>query len=160
MAVELFLMNKDTQNLIVKSGKGYVKYNDEFFDANKDALVMDDTIRYLLKKIDGSAYESGTTMRTRYGEFLDIENSSTGCKTAINVYLNPDKIIDCMECGANALVEILKLGRGNIIAHFAPEAGKDTEINVNLHDGNRIKNYRSLSMLTDDWLKVSEEGEV
>jgi len=46
------------------------------------------------------------------GMKLNIDKLSTGCKTALNVLYNPDKVFDIRECGDNALDVIYALPCG------------------------------------------------
>ena len=43
-------------------------------------------------------------IRSRFDDIIiDIDKLSAGCKTALNVLYNPDKIFCLKECGNNAL---------------------------------------------------------
>lgn len=148
MALNLYIDYSDL------NGVDYVKFNDDFFDISKDTMKIDPVVKKLLYDIDKSKYVSKTTVLTRFDEYLDMEYSSTGCKTAINIYLNPDKIIDCIECGANALEVILKFKHGNCIGHYPPALGTQGKIDVNLHYHGKTKHYSELEKLLDDWYEL------
>ena len=72
--------------------------------------------KILMKLIDKADYVDDTTITDRFGDKTFIDNLSTGCKTAICVVEYPDKWINTMECGLNALNAILTTcDEGNII---------------------------------------------
>ncbi len=70
----------------------------------------------LIKLIDKADYVDDKTITDRFGDKTFIDNLSTGCKTAICVVEYPDKWINTLECGLNALNAILTTcDEGNII---------------------------------------------
>ena len=81
----------------------------------KSNSAGDNSVKYLMKVIDGVEYAGNNCFYSKYGGVaLHVSELSTGCKTAINVYSCPDKIFDIGECGNNALAAICNLKRGNI----------------------------------------------
>lgn len=58
---------------------------------------MDDAIINIIKAIDGSVYLGNGRFHTKLDEIIGLDSLSTGCKTVINVYNNPDKLFDCTE---------------------------------------------------------------
>ena len=72
--------------------------------------------KVLMKLIDRADYFDNFTIIDRFGDKTFIDNLSTGCKTAICVVEYPDKWINTLECGLNALNAILTTcDEGNII---------------------------------------------
>lgn len=72
--------------------------------------------KVLMKLIDRADYVDNFTIIDRFGDKTFIDNLSTGCKTAICVVEYPDKWINTLECGLNALNAILTTcDEGNII---------------------------------------------
>ena len=58
-------------------------------------------------------------IKSRFGgEVLNIDKLSTGCKTLLNIFYNPDIIFDIRECGENALDLIYALPEGNIYCDY------------------------------------------
>ena len=69
---------------------------------SKLILEADDNMNNLVKSIDGGTLIDSYTFFDRFGVKLYVSELSTGCKAAICVYCNPDKIVDLQECGLNA----------------------------------------------------------
>ena len=106
--------------------------------------------RDLIKKIEQGEYLDNNSFIDRFGFKLYINNMSTGCKAALIVSANPNKLIDLRECGWNARDEIIKnCKEGNIlIKHsditFALTAEEENSIDVRLDDY-RFTNINSLN---------------
>ena len=59
-------------------------------------------------------------IRSRFDDIIiDIDKLSAGCKTALNVLYNPDKIFCLKECGNNALEVVYSLEQGNVYSDYA-----------------------------------------
>ena len=126
--------------------------NDIYFNGIKDRLVnMDDSIKRIMYEIDKSKYISGTTMMTRFGEYLDLKYLSTGCKTAINVYMNPNVLVYCVEAGDNAQELILKLSNGNVLIPIVPSIHTDFKLNATLFMNGTIRVYNNSFNLMEAW---------
>jgi hypothetical protein len=94
----------------------YIKCNDAFFD--EDGIIGDNLFcKDIIKDIDGAEYIDNYTFKGRFDKFgnLDKIHLSTGAKTALNIYQNPNICFDVCECGNNALCKILKIKEGNIL---------------------------------------------
>jgi hypothetical protein len=94
----------------------YIKCNDAFFDA--EGIIGEDIFcREVLRDIDGAEYVDNYTFKSRFDNFgnLDKIHLSTGSKTALNIYQNPNICFDVCECGNNVLCKILKIINGNIL---------------------------------------------
>ena len=64
------------------------------------------------------------------GTTLNIDKLSTGCKTALNIMYNPDKIFDIRECGDNALDVIYALPDGNVVCDYPLISFDMSRVNV------------------------------
>ena len=151
MALNIYVDTED----IPKSLK-VIRFNDNQFDYDLDSMKIDKNIEKLMYIIDGSRYipDGNGSMRTRYGDLLKLSYLSTGCKTAINIYNHPNEIVDCIECGDNAINEILSLNRGNIIGYGTSLMGGDKAIDVNMIYKGKIYKFSSLKKLVDFWMKI------
>ncbi|MDO5408643.1 MAG: hypothetical protein Q4F28_15145 [Eubacteriales bacterium] len=121
------------------NGEVLIEWNDSFFNVSSYEAVSQSTgeerskLANIIRNIDGSELLDGSDIRTGFGHLTDISNLSTGCKTAINVYLNPDKLISCDEAGNNAFEEILNIGTGRIQIRELPVLWDDVEVDILLH---------------------------
>lgn len=116
MPLNLYIKKEDVN----KTGLKLEERNDAFFNLHIGTTKISDTIKSLILNIDHSTYSSGSDIRTKYGRLVDIRKISTGCKTAINIYSNPDKLFNCVEAGDNALRCILMFNRGNAYMPLLP----------------------------------------
>lgn len=99
-------------------GMELVALNDIYFNKNTVAL-LDDRAKDIIAKIDHSKMLSPYAISSRFdGMTLNIDRLSTGCKTALNVLYNPDKVFDIRECGDNALDVIYALPNGNVYCDY------------------------------------------
>lgn len=95
--------------LIVRDSldKNDINFNDIYFDLNNFNYTLDGNntiLKECIKHIDECKYVEKT--KRFIGKFTgetSLTNLSTGCKTAINVLYNTDKIVNVSECGTNAL---------------------------------------------------------
>jgi hypothetical protein len=71
----------------------------------------------VIRTIDGAEYINKNVFKSRFEEYgnLDKLHLSTGSKTALNIYQNPNICFDVCECGNNVLSLIVKLNAGNIL---------------------------------------------
>ena len=93
-----------------------IEYNDAYFDIEtcKHKKISEFGKKFI-PLIDGSEWIDKTSIRSKFNNReIGIENISTGCKTLLNIICNPDKIFNIMECGWNAVDEILKLEEGSV----------------------------------------------
>ncbi len=95
----------------------YVKANDGWFMQHlKDIDFTNKVISEILYTIDNAKYIGNYMIETRFKHNCAtlVENLSTGCKTAINVYIFKNKVFESAECGKNALESIFNTGEGGI----------------------------------------------
>lgn len=110
-----------TNNIGFKEAKREcIKYNDNYFDEHNEQYKIDDKAKEIMKNIDDVEYKENHRFCSKFEPNADIklDELSTGCKTALNVYFNPNKIFTVAECGTNAIKEILNLPQGNIYFSF------------------------------------------
>lgn len=97
----------------------YIELNDIFFNQNT-ASKIDNNANKIIEYIDNSKLISQYKIKSKFNEtVLDIDQLSTGCKTALNVYYFPDKIFCIKECGNNALEMIYQLEKGMVYSDYA-----------------------------------------
>lgn len=95
-----------------------VTVNDVFFN-KYTANILDDAASDIIMKIDNSVMVDSLRIRSRFDDStLNIDKLSTGCKTALNVMYNKDKVFDIKECGDNALDVIYHMDEGNIYCEY------------------------------------------
>ena len=102
-------------------------------------------INHFISSIDLGKYNDTNSFIDRFGTKLPITNLSTGCKAAICVELHPDIIIDLLECGLNAVDEIINFcENGKIII-------RDTGVTFRYLNNDKcnvkLDNYRFTSVL-------------
>ena len=112
-------------NIYLYKPLGCEMNNDKYFMVHTCARLKDYEDRQLLLDILG-AIDGCTdcdfdacTSTNRFGVAHDMKDLSLGCKTALNVLLNPDVIFYGQECGENAYRLILAMD-GNIYLHWLP----------------------------------------
>lgn len=129
-------------------GLDVIKRNDWYFSevTSKNRIQIDDTVKDLIADIDEAECfynnRGGITVLSPSGDSISLFDLSTGCKTALNIYLNPKEIFDTLECGNNAKNAILKLPRGNAVMHERTyNTEGDFEVNVLLvnPDGDKLE---------------------
>ncbi len=95
-----------------------IEMNDIFFNKQTTEL-LDSRAAEIIFKIDQSIMHSRFIIRSKFDRTaLNIDKLSTGCKTALNILYNPDKIFDIRECGDNALDVIYALPDGNVFCDY------------------------------------------
>ena len=74
--------------------------------------------RNILRVIENAAICNTNAFIDRFGNKLPISDLSTGTKAALLIHANPDKLVDTIECGLNALSSILSFCKaGNVLMH-------------------------------------------
>ena len=95
-----------------------IKKNDIFFN-KYTSMILDDKAKDIIKGIDKSEMIDQYSIKSRFdGLALNIDKLSTGCKTALNIFYNKDKIFDICECGENALDIIYDFEDGKIYCEY------------------------------------------
>ena len=132
--------------------------NDIFFNKNT-ALRLDSRAADIIWRIDHSEMLSPYTISSRFdGSALNIDKLSTGCKTALNVLYNQDKVFDVRECGDNALDVIYSLPYGNIFCDY-PLISFDME-KVKTAGKKGVREVDSYEELKEWWTNENETDPV
>lgn len=115
-----------------------IKINDQYF--NKYTVeLLDERAAYIIEKIDRSRMVDKFFIESRFdGTKINIDKLSTGCKTALNILFNPDKIFDISECGENALEIIYTLEQGNVYCEYPMIAFDMTAVKAIDADGEHL----------------------
>lgn len=123
--------------------------NDIFFN-KYTAERLDDRAEEIIAKIDHSKMLDKYAISSRFdGMKLNIDKLSTGCKTALNVLYNPDKVFDIRECGDNALDVIYALPCGNVYCEY-PLISFDMD-KVNVYEKKGMREIDSYEELKEWW---------
>ncbi len=102
----------------IPKGMEQVELNDVFFNKYTSAMI-DEKANSIIRTIDGSELISKYQIKSKFdGTILNIDKLSTGCKTALNILYNSDKVFDIRECGDNALDMIYTFDKGNICCKY------------------------------------------
>ena len=130
-----------------------VSLNDVFFN-KKTVLSLDERAKDIIARIDHSKMLSQYTISSRFdGVTLNIDKLSTGCKTALNIMYNPDKIFDIRECGDNALDVIYMLPVGNVYCDY-PLISFDMN-KVSVYEKKGLREIESYEDLKEWWADES-----
>jgi hypothetical protein len=115
-----------------------IKINDQYF--NKYTVeLLDERAAYIIEKIDRSRMVDKFFIESRFdGTKINIDKLSTGCKTALNILFNQDKIFDISECGENALEIIYTLEQGNVYCEYPMIAFDMTAVKAIDADGEHL----------------------
>ena len=94
--------------------------NDKEFELNTAYKILnskDSKYRDYISKIENVRFDSldnGYIISSITNESVPITDISTGCKTIINILVNPDKIVFAIECGKNYSDYIYAIKDGKI----------------------------------------------
>lgn len=142
---------------IENRNKEIIEMNDMYFNRNVTDSLIKNAPKDYIRIIDNSKYIGDLKIKSRFTDTQEsVAKLSTGCKTIYNTiyYANKnDKVINTVECGYNALTEIVELKDGNI---YMPIIGiMDLPNKVKI-----IKNNKEFitSDIADLW-KAKEEDE-
>lgn len=104
---------------IAKKYGQVVPVNDVFFNIHTSAMV-DKKAADIISSIDGAKLQSRFKIVSSLDNtVLNVDKLSTGCKTALNVFYNPEIIFDIRECGDNALAVIYAMAQGRVYSDYA-----------------------------------------
>ena len=102
----------------IPKGTEIKKMNDVYFN-KYTAAMLDDRANAIMMEIDQSEMINRYSIKSRFdGMALNVDKLSTGCKTALNILYNSDKIFDIFECGDNALDVIYRFENGKICCEY------------------------------------------
>lgn len=111
-------MIKVYKNKAIPDGMDKIELNDVYF--NKYTVnMLDHEADGIIYRIDQSKMIDQYTIESRFDETrLNIDKLSTGCKTALNIFYNQDKVFDIRECGDNAIDVIYTFDNGNVYCDY------------------------------------------
>lgn len=133
----------------IPKGMEKIELNDLFFNRHTSSL-LDDRAKEVIFNIDCSVMVNRYTIISRFdGVALNTDRLSTGCKTALNVLYNPDKVFDIKECGDNALDVIFAFEEGNVYCDY-PMISFEMD-RVKACDGRGTKELDSYEDLKEWW---------
>lgn len=139
----------------------YIKFNDAYFDKYYTDYKIDETAKNIIKSIDNVEYIGNHRFKSKFEEnaYIKLTELSTGCKTALNVYFNVDKIFSISGCGDNAFEEILKLRDGNInLTYVKTAVNLDHSINIYSNGKiNEVSTKKELRMALAAYFKARYE---
>ena len=131
----------------------YVELNDIYFNQNT-ALKLDEKAEKIIEIIDGAKLIGKFKIRSKFNDIvLDVDKLSAGCKTALNVLYNPDKVFCLKECGNNALEILFDFQVGNVYSDYAViPFGMDAVIVQTSSEKKEIHDYEELK----EWWNYEE----
>lgn len=129
----------------IPPGMEYVELNDIYFNQNT-AARLDERAKAIIEIIDEAKLISKYKIRSRFDDsILDIDKLSAGCKTALNVLYNPDKVFCLKECGNNALEVLYGFTAGNVYSDYALIPFEMRSVNVQTFSGAKeLNDYEEL----------------
>lgn len=148
MAVHIYLTEDSLNGLQPED------WNDAWFNGN--VYFVKEIIpeaQSAIKAIDGADYIGEyKAQNPKFGNTpFSLDNISTGCKTAINCLLFPEKIFNCVECGPNALSYILKLKKASIyFPTNLPRLKQDIQNEFILHHRFGTNTYDSYAIMVKE----------
>ena len=103
----------------------------------------------ILKDIENAKIYDSTSFIDRFNKKLRSSDLSTGCKAALCILKNPNKLVNTRGCGLNAISTIIQIIEDGYILMvdpqiYIPYTGKNPSINAVL-DGYRFDNLDRLS---------------
>lgn len=112
---------------VLTCNKEIITTNDAWFDLYTIQKPVTEDMQRIIKEIDEVAYVGDGYIEPKFGVGRDkgnkqipMENLSTGCKTALNIFAFTDKVFFTGECGMNAYEVIMQLSDGNIFIPTMP----------------------------------------
>lgn len=132
-------------------------YGDVEFEFKGIEITGTNTDRNIIKYIEDGEYLSKTAFIDRFGAKCYYDCMSTGCKAALLVANRPDKVVNCIECGSNALEaiilyckdgEILVYGSTLDNVHLARNKEVDVELDgIHFTSSSKLDRYIDLGEL-------------
>ncbi len=145
MSLNVYIREQD-----IPKGMPLILRNDTKFD--KDLFFGDLNITpaviNVMKILDNAEYAPPKSMKSRFGNFVDMEHLSTGAKTIINTLNHPESCISAVECGDNAVWLLLQLNLGNVLLTTYPDC-RTAMIDAVLHFKGKSKHFTDLCTMLD-----------
>lgn len=141
---------KKKENIPKKSK--LVELNDIYFNRHT-SQNLDLEAKRIITEIDGATLCEKYKIVSKFQkEVLNIDRLSTGCKTALNIYYNPEIVFSIKECGDNAIDVIYDLQQGKIYSEY-PVISFDMS-SVRAVDDNGEHTFESYEELKEWWEDV------
>lgn len=138
-----------------KTDKTVIVDSRRFFFANKkEEWFQDKVVQNIMWYVDNAKLVEGFCIRDRLGKIVPPEYLSTGCKTAILVWLYPEKVFNMTQCGNNAFKCVsdicVKYDRTELTYRFLPLRFLK---NLKLQKDGVDITLDEYDELVDDWLE-------
>ena len=139
--------------LIIYLDKNKIKqkiqyFNNSYFDLYVNKIAFNNNVISIISKIDGVKYIGDYRILSKFQPktAIRVEELSSGCKTAINVYSFPQNIFYVGECGDNALQVICNYNHGNIFVDdfFIPLPFQNTIQVITQQGATTVNNNKEL----------------
>lgn len=115
-----------------------VELNDIYFNRHT-SQKLDVQAAKIIQEIDGAVlYEKYKIISKFQKETLNIDRLSTGCKTALNIYYNPNMAFSIKECGDNAVEVIYAFPQGNVYSEYPVISFEMTTVRAVDRNGERL----------------------
>ena len=128
-----------------------VELNDIYFNRNT-SQKLDSQAKKIINEIDGATLCEKYKIVSKFQkEVLNIDRLSTGCKTALNIYYNPEIVFSIKECGDNAIDVIYDLQQGKIYSEYPVISFDMSSVRAVDNNGERIfETYEELKEWWED----------
>ncbi|MDO4302213.1 MAG: hypothetical protein Q4D26_12625 [Clostridia bacterium] len=120
-----------------------VVFDNEDYFMRYTVPKLDERINGILKHTDGAEYIDKMSFKDKFGYRVPWVGLSTGGKTILNIYCNPDVCFDTLECSLNALADLKNLRQGCAMPDVLRDFDGDDSIDV-IIDDNEDYRYTSL----------------
>lgn len=112
-----------------KAEEDYIIYNDRYFNLYTSNFKMGEREKEAIWEIDQAKLTDDNHIETKYGIGV-LRNLSSGCKSYLNVLLNPDKVVSVMECGANVLCKLFELDNIHLFMSYPERFAISDEVQI------------------------------
>lgn len=128
-----------------------VELNDIYFNRHT-SQKLDPQAKKIITEIDGATLCEKYKIVSKFQkEVLNIDRLSTGCKTALNIYYNPEIVFSIKECGDNAIDVIYDLQEGRIYSEYPVISFEMSSVRAVDDNGERIfETYEELKEWWED----------
>lgn len=122
-----------------------VKINDIYFN-KYTVYLLDEKAKDIIFEIDGAVMKGKYQISSCFNEeIINIDKLSSGCKTALNIVYNKNKVFSLKECGDNALDVIYRENSGNVYCEYPVISFEMSAVLVHDEKGKRkLDSYEEL----------------
>lgn len=138
-------------NIYLTKPNNVINLNDGYFSKYTFDLLEYELSKKIVMNIDGVELTGDFKILSKFTDGkVDLSKLSTGCKTALNIVSNTDKVFDIFECGPNAITEIYKTSIGNIYTkELILPFGMDFDCDINIIYEDRQQHFSRMRDLID-----------